>query len=148
MYSRAGTHNGNYGLMYAVFLPRQQQKTWLFPKGHRFSWQTAVLWTYSENDPRPYAIRYTNDGAWETSFSWATSIDGHPVIGSKYNTLFTDVGGNQGKQLPLVEWQDIPPPAQASLENMRWGDRGDQYVRFNQQQFDSAMADAWVAPPQ
>lgn len=147
IYARQHIVHGNVGLFYSWYWPKEQEHYWSQgTSGLIGTWQSMVVWLYNETIPLPYVIKYTNRGKWLEDIAWAVSRDGHPVIAKHDYALFTDVN-EDGEYQPLISWNNLPAPARFALNHHYWGYDATQKCLINDNNFYTAIKEAWKAPP-
>jgi hypothetical protein len=127
VYSRSGTHEGFHAIMYAWYMPKDSPMTGM---GHRHDWENAVVWLDSAASAKVVAIAVSAHGGYKKSYPVDTNylVDGVNMKVSYKSTwpLNHELGftKSQGKQQPLIQWEQMTPAAQQALESADFGKAG------------------------
>ncbi|KAJ9620458.1 hypothetical protein H2203_007664 [Taxawa tesnikishii (nom. ined.)] len=138
IYARAASYGGNYAIIYAWFMPKDEPEDGV---GHRYDWEGTIVWLDS-TQTKLLGLATSAHGDWDTQ-SPATSISGtSPLIEYvsyfplDHQTAFTStVGGTQ----PLVAWESLTAAAKATLQTFDFGSAN---VPFNDNNFENNLAAA------
>jgi hypothetical protein len=142
VYSRSGTYNGFYAIMYSWYMAKDSPSTGM---GHRHDWENAVVWLDSAASAKVVAIAASAHGGYKKSHPADNKYleDGvnlklsYKAMWPKNHELgFTT---KKGKQQPLIQWEQMTPEAQKALESTDFGSAG---VPFKSN-FESNLAKAF-----
>nr|URW68760.1 necrosis-inducing protein NPP1 domain-containing protein [Pythium myriotylum] len=123
IYSRSGTYNGYYAIMYAWYMPKDEPSTGI---GHRHDWENAIVWLDNAASANIVALSASAHSGYKTSYPPdATYLNGISAKISYKSTWpldhelgFTTVAG---AQQPLTQWEQMTPAAQNALETTDFG---------------------------
>ncbi|KAI5364504.1 Putative necrosis inducing protein [Septoria linicola] len=139
IYSRAGTYNGAYAIMYSWYWPKDSPSTGL---GHRHDWESIVVWLSAASTSATIrGVAASAHGDYDTTTS--PNLSGTSPLIRYFSTFpvnhqlgFTST---QGGQQPLIAWESLPSAARTSLENTDFGDAN---VPFKDANFQNNLAKA------
>lgn len=122
IYSRAGTYNGAYAIMYAWYWPKDSPSTGL---GHRHDWESIVVWLSAASTSATLnGVAASAHGDYDTTTSPNLSgtsplIRYYSIYPVNHQLGFTStVGGQQ----PLIAWESLPTAARTALETTDFGE--------------------------
>ncbi|MBY2926963.1 NPP1 family protein [Rhizobium leguminosarum] len=144
IYVRAREYQGECGVMYAWFFPKEQIPNWPHKEGSRYNWEHVVVWlTSCDSEAQVNAVSYWSDDRYYITTTHLHMDGTHPLVAyrrympGKYSTL-THAFERGGKQ-PAVSWPGLTEEARQTLETYDFGMR----VPFNSYNFDANLARAW-----
>jgi hypothetical protein len=117
VYTRAGTYNGKFGIMYSWYMPKDSPSTGL---GHRHDWENIVVWLSAQSTSATLTgVAISAHGDYQKNAS--PPLQGtSPKIG--YISYFpvnhqliatNDLGGQQ----PLIAWDSMTAAARTAIES-------------------------------
>jgi hypothetical protein len=117
VYTRAGTYNGKFGIMYSWYMPKDSPSTGL---GHRHDWENIVVWLSAQSTSAILTgVAISAHGDYQKNAS--PPLQGtSPKIG--YISYFpvnhqliatNDLGGQQ----PLIAWDNMTAAARTAIES-------------------------------
>jgi hypothetical protein len=117
VYTRAGTYNGKFGIMYSWYMPKDSPSTGL---GHRHDWENIVVWLSAQSTSATLTgVAISAHGDYQKNAS--PPLQGtSPKIG--YISYFpvnhqliatNDLGGQQ----PLIAWDNMTAAARTAIES-------------------------------
>ncbi|KAK7746265.1 hypothetical protein SLS53_002224 [Cytospora paraplurivora] len=149
VYSRAGTYDDYYMIMYSWYMPKDEPNEieGELGVGHRYDWENAVVVLSSESTNATLvgiAASYHGDYQVCSGTGCDDYLDGDtPLI--RYYTAYgildhslgftSIVGGTQ----PLIAWDELPTVSQEALTNKDWGSA---IVPFLDSDFESYLEEA------
>ncbi|KAI8806712.1 necrosis inducing protein [Cladochytrium replicatum] len=149
VYVRSGWYNGQWAMMYAWYMPKDQST--FAGAGHRHDWECSVVWInnpdvteqniiavsasahgqFRKYNPVPSSIM---DGEHPNIKYWANGVLDHAT-----DTDDEDKGENP--VLPLIHWHQL---TQAARDTLNTYDFGDANVPFKDSNFNDNLAKAFI----
>ncbi|KAF1817396.1 NPP1-domain-containing protein [Eremomyces bilateralis CBS 781.70] len=122
VYARIGTHNGQSGIMYSWYMPKDSPSSGF---GHRHEWENVVVWlSEASMSATATGMSVSQHGGYQKSEDFFSS-GSRPLVGYlsiwpiNHQMIFTpEKGGEQ----PLIAWESLPGAARSALENTNFGD--------------------------
>lgn len=117
VYTRAGTYNGKFGIMYSWYMPKDSPSSGL---GHRHDWENIVVWLSAQSTSATLTgVAISAHGDYQKNASpplQGTSpkigyISYYPV---NHQLIATD---DLGGQQPLIAWDSMTAAARTAIEN-------------------------------
>lgn len=142
IYCRGVSYNGNYAVMYAWYMPKDEPSDGL---GHRHDWEGTIVWLSSSTSTSAdniLAVCPSAHGKWDCSTDGYTLSGTQPLI--DYESIWpldhscgltTTVGVLQ----PLISWEELPAVAQEALDTTDFGAANVPFIDAN---FLGSLADA------
>nr|5NNW_A Chain A, kDa protein elicitor [Pythium aphanidermatum]5NNW_B Chain B, kDa protein elicitor [Pythium aphanidermatum]5NNW_C Chain C, kDa protein elicitor [Pythium aphanidermatum]5NNW_D Chain D, kDa protein elicitor [Pythium aphanidermatum]5NO9_A Chain A, kDa protein elicitor [Pythium aphanidermatum]5NO9_B Chain B, kDa protein elicitor [Pythium aphanidermatum]5NO9_C Chain C, kDa protein elicitor [Pythium aphanidermatum]5NO9_D Chain D, kDa protein elicitor [Pythium aphanidermatum] len=123
VYSRSGTYNGYYAIMYSWYMPKDSPSTGI---GHRHDWENVVVWLDNAASANIVALSASAHSGYKKSFPADKSyLDGITAKISYKSTwpLDHELGftTSAGKQQPLIQWEQMTQAARDALESTDFG---------------------------
>jgi hypothetical protein len=124
VYSRSGTYNGYYAIMYSWYMAKDEPSTKI---GHRNDWENAIVWLDNAASAKVVAISASAHSGYKKSFPVDNNylVNGVNMKISYKSTWPLDhelgLTTNIGKQQPLIQWEQMTPAAQNALETTDFG---------------------------
>ncbi|KAF2748289.1 NPP1-domain-containing protein [Sporormia fimetaria CBS 119925] len=120
VYSRAGTYNGAFGIMYAWYMPKDSPSAGL---GHRHDWENVVVWLSSASETATVrGVAISAHGKYQKTsghFSGTRPRIGYISIWPVNHQLIDTV--EQGGEQPLIAWDSLTPAARSAIETTNFG---------------------------
>ncbi|KUI55454.1 hypothetical protein VP1G_02838 [Cytospora mali] len=149
VYSRAGTYDDYYMIMYSWYMPKDEPSTLegAVGIGHRYDWENAVIVLSEESTSATLvgmAASYHGDYVVCSGSGCDDYLDGDSPLIKYYSAydvldhslgLTSTVGGTQ----PLIAWDELPTVAQDALADKDWGAA---IIPFLDSDFDNYLAEA------
>ncbi|KAL6702740.1 hypothetical protein ACN47E_000974 [Coniothyrium glycines] len=141
VYTRSGTYNGAYAIMYSWYFPKDSPSSGL---GHRHDWENIVVWLSSQSTTatiRGIAISAHGDYNKETSppLSGTRPKIGYQSTWPVNHQLIST--SDQGGEQPLIAWESMTAAARSAIEST---DFGDATPSFRDSNFQSYLAEAFI----
>ncbi|MDX0617693.1 necrosis-inducing protein [Sinorhizobium medicae] len=143
IYVRAGEYQGECGVMYSWFFPKEQNPDWPHKNGSRYNWEHVVVWlTSCDSEAQVNAVSYWSYGRY--SITTHPHMDGtHPLVAYRRtlpgeHLTPADTRYRGGKQ-PAVSWSGLTEEARQTLDTYDFG----MGVPFNSNNFESNLAGAY-----
>ncbi|MQW59523.1 NPP1 family protein [Sinorhizobium meliloti] len=125
IYVRAREYQGECGVMYSWFFPKEQNLVWPLIGGSRYDWQDVVVWlTSCDSEARVVAVSYSSNGRYVLSTQ--PHMHGkHPLVkyhreAIGYHFSLADTWAGGGTQ-PAVNWSDLTEEAREALDTHDFG---------------------------
>ena len=142
IYTRGTYVDCQYGIMYAVFVPKDQQADNFVTEKVKYTWLPMVVWVSNTWPKVSESISYwdVNRWRWTDDWYWNRKEGERPYMLKGFRCLLPiDVKG--GEQ-PMVHWDHLPPAAREALEEFKFGHEVYQWVPFNERYFAYNMNEA------
>lgn len=125
IYVRAGEYNGQCGVMYSWFFPKEHNLGWPYIGGSRYDWQDVVVWlTSCDSEAQVESVSYSSNGRYYVSTQ--PHMHGtHPLVKyhrevTGYHFSLTDTRIRGGMQ-PAVSWSELTEEAREALDTYDFG---------------------------
>ena len=116
VYSRAGTHNGYYAIMYSWFMPKDEPSNGL---GHRYDWENIVVWLKNPDTAAPALLGVAASAHGKYHLDTSPALTGTSPLIQYRSTWPTnhrlDFTSTVGSQQPLIAWESLTAAAQQTL---------------------------------
>ena len=139
LYARSGTFGDFFGIMYALYSPKDQDSDYIFPQGQRHVWVSAMIWFPKDVIDMPVAVTYYDEERYRTTTDF-TMDDTHVKLTKTFRSLLVSTRDHWFKMPKcVIRWDDLPVASRVSLNTYNWGKRTSQQCPFNDIEFTSRM---------
>lgn len=81
IYVRAREYQGECGVMYSWFFPKEQIQSWTYKKGSRYNWEHVVVWlTSCDSEAQVNAVSYWSDDRYYITTTHLHMDGTHPLV--------------------------------------------------------------------
>ncbi|KAK1954738.1 necrosis inducing protein [Colletotrichum sublineola] len=124
-YARGAAHNGQYGIMYAWYFPKDQPTDNIATGAHRHDWENIVVWINDPAAENPTILGGAASGHGEYKRTDFPPREGDSVKAEYFTEILTNhelqFTGTVGNSYPVLDWDAMSPTMQNALNNADFG---------------------------
>lgn len=156
VYSRSGSWNDRWAIMYSWYFPKDQNVDGPANKGHRYDWENIVVWlTGKTEDAEVTGVSFSAHSDYRkyrnaNGNSVYFKDDSHPLVQYSNSADWLDhsldsykedrSNEGDGGQQPLIAWTELTQAAQTALDK---ADFGQANVPFIDDAWEGKLTKAW-----
>ncbi|KAL3425190.1 hypothetical protein PVAG01_04471 [Phlyctema vagabunda] len=144
-YVRAKWFNGQFGIMYAWYWPKDHPIDGNVAGGHRHDWENVVVWIDDPASATPKLLGAAASGHGSYVKTATPQLEGtrpkveyFTTFPTNHELQFTDTLGND---LPMILFESLPQVSQDALQNTDFGSAN---VPFKDANFDGNLEKAFI----
>ncbi|XWW93648.1 hypothetical protein V2A60_001583 [Cordyceps javanica] len=116
--------NDLFGIMYAWYMPKDQNVDGPGNLGHRHEWENIIVWLSSDKDNAEYkGVSYSGHGGYSFEKDKKYLDGSRPKIMylTKGKNHELEVGTKKGGEQPMIAWESMSDAARSSLNTYDFG---------------------------